>query len=650
MKGNQRMRYSLVSSVLCGVLLLCDAALPTSALPRETPGETPAKLATEALRRGEEMRRKWNLDSAEAAFREAAALEPASLEAALGLARIARARLEYAHAIRLLDKAASEHPNSADVLNEYGSVYLAAEEPKRARHYFENALRILASDVAAIIGLAGVDLLERDYDRATRSLRQHLAREPQNSHGHAMLARVLLESNKNSEAAEEARRAIALDAYNVEALYALACVKSSERKADEARSLARRAVSLDPFNVGARRVLSQYLDGQTGYQQKVSEQARAHYWSGRTLKQEGELTRAVTEFEAALRIEPRYYGALIGLADVWLRQGDCERAAVAAKLATAVDPDGALAHLELSCAYRGINERARIEIGAVDFAALFYGQPAPPAYWLTGKIFPNYRSLTKRQQAVIDVVVGPLAGFLSKLASKKARHYLLAFDQRPGDLQGFADVADEKTFDGRYYASIRGVGGRVTLSGIEYLDQAARGGFNTIAHEFAHQVHIAAIGRSEAKEIRNLYERARREGRTLDYYAAANEYEYFAQGYEAFISDRKRPSAGVTGRHTNHELLMGDPELYRFLLRLTGKSPSRNGDGVLKGATHSDCLTRNISACEYADGAFPVSGGQQLRLLQTHPRVAPNSPQHNGICGNSFSRLLGVEHFRRSID
>src|SRR5258706_93480 len=64
MKGNQRMRYSLFSFVLCGLLLVCDVALSTSAFPRERAGETPAKLATEASRRGEELRRKWNLDSA----------------------------------------------------------------------------------------------------------------------------------------------------------------------------------------------------------------------------------------------------------------------------------------------------------------------------------------------------------------------------------------------------------------------------------------------------------------------------------------------------------------------------------------------------------------------------------------------------------
>jgi len=108
----------------------------------------------------------------------------------------------------------------------------------------------------------------------------------------------------------------------------------------------------------------------------------------------------------------------------------------------------------------------------------------------------------------------------------------------------------------------------VAVSGIEYLDQAVRGGFNTIAHEFAHQVHIAALGKREIRKIHKLYESARRANRTLDYYAAANEYEYFAQGYEAFISKLKRPSAGVTGRHTSDELAGRDPELYNFFLDL----------------------------------------------------------------------------------
>lgn len=558
------------------LLLALTALLQAGGLPI-VQARTGADSASEASRRGEDLRRRWDIEGAEAAFRKAATLDPANLEAALGLARIARARLEYPRALSLLDKVAREHPDSSAVPNEYGSIYLAAEEPDRARRFFERALRISSSDVAALIGMAEVSLLERDYQDAVQRLRSCLERETGNSAARSMLARALLEMNRVAEAEEEARRAIALDSYNVEALYLLAYIKSTERDADESRSLARRAVSLDPFHFSARRMLSQYLDGRAGYEQRASERARMHYGRARTYKEQAHLTMAIEELEAALRIEPRYYRALIALADAWLREGEYQRAAATAKLAIAVDPDGSIAHFELSCAHRGINERARIEIGAADFGAWFYERPLPAAYATTREIFPNYSLLTRRQQAVIDAAVGPLALYLPRLANRRARHYLLSFDEGPGDLPGFSDVVGRKTFDGRYYGSIRGIGGLVTVSGIEYLDQAALGGFNTIAHEFAHQVHLAVLSKREVTEIRRLYERAKREGRYLDHYSAANEDEYFAQGYEAFISDRKRPAAGVTGRHTRQELLARDPELYKFLVKLTGKPQPSKG-------------------------------------------------------------------------
>ncbi|HSB12505.1 MAG TPA: tetratricopeptide repeat protein [Blastocatellia bacterium] len=571
-------RKKTLGLVAAMMLLSCFCAFRLSdGLPGKVSSESRGKLAGDALRRGEDLRRRWSLDAAEAAFLEAAQYEPTSVEVSLGLARIARAKLDYRRAISLLDKASGQQHESIEVINEYGLVFLAAEDAERARQYFERAVAGSATDIPAQIGLAAVEMLERDYGGAEARLRACLAREPQNSDAHAMLARVLLESDKSSHAAAEAQRAVALDALNVDALYALAYARSVERNATEARTLAGRVVGLDSFNFGARRLLSQYVDGDAGYKQKVPEQARAYYERGRTFKQEGDLTKAEAEFDAALAIEPRYYRALIAIGDVCLRQGDYDRAASAAKLATSVDPNGALGHLELSCAYRGIQDHARKEIGATDFEALFYDGGPHSAYAATREVFPNYSTLNKRQQAVIDSSVAPLASFLPKLARRKARHYLLACDQRPSDLRGFADVADEKTFDGRYYDSLRGVGGRVAVSGIEYLDQAARGGFNTIAHEFAHQVHIAALGKIEVKAIHNLYERARRGSRTLDYYAAANEYEYFAQGYEAFVSGRKRPSAGVTGRHTGEELARRDPELYKFLLNLSGKRPDSGG-------------------------------------------------------------------------
>ena len=86
------------------------------------------------------------------------------------------------------------------------------------------------------------------------------------------------------------------------------------------------------------------------------------------------------------------------------------------------------------------------KIGATDFAKLFYDEPRRPALELTPEIFPNYKSLTRRQQIVIDRAVAPLAQFLPKLAEGGARHYLLAFDQAVSDIREFDDVADREDF------------------------------------------------------------------------------------------------------------------------------------------------------------------------------------------------------------
>jgi len=115
------------------------------------------KAAAEALRKGEELRRRWDLDGADREFREAASLNPSSLEAKIGQARIARVRIQYSRAIEVLKKAEVEHPSSPEVFDEFGSIYLAAEESStvvgKPVHVVRRELRLaqawLRSEMAA---------------------------------------------------------------------------------------------------------------------------------------------------------------------------------------------------------------------------------------------------------------------------------------------------------------------------------------------------------------------------------------------------------------------------------------------------------------------------------------------------------------------
>ena len=130
-----------------------------------------------------------------------------------------------------------------------------------------------------------------------------------------------------------------------------------------------------------------------------------------------------------------------------------------------------------------------------------------------------------------------------------------------------------RTFDGRVWDDVRGIGGLQAATGIEALDEAAVMGFDTLSHEVAHQVHFYALPHVERVRIRDYYRRAKDEGLFVDYYAATNEAEYFGQGVEAFAALAKRPGSEVTHGHTRFELLRKDPRLHDLIARLVDHDP-----------------------------------------------------------------------------
>jgi Tfp pilus assembly protein PilF len=460
---------------------------------------------------------------------------------------------------------------------------LKAEEPARAREYLDKAIQFDPDCPAAALGEAESRMLDHDYPAAERWLNQLLSKHPGTgeiaSSAHALLARILLEGGKQDAAEVEAGKALEADPKSSNALYIMAFIKASERKPALARSLARRAIEIDPYLAGARRLLSQYLNGSAGYRQTVDSSASQHFKKGKSLQETGNLDAAALEFETAVGTQPDFYRALIALAGVRLAEKDYDRAASAAGRAIGVDPEGAIANMELAYAQIGLAERARIDIGAIDYSHRFFEQHRPVVNSsLLRLIFPDYDRLSEGDRFVLAKSVAGLACYLPGLAAANARHYLLPLDQTIGETSGFKELRDRTTFDGRYYASIRGVGGRIALSGVECLAEASGGGFNVIAHEFAHQVHETAMSPEEQGAVHRLYEAARREGRALDYYGAANEYEYFAVGYEAFASSFKRPGTSVTARHTRDELKERDPGLFSLLTKLAGRSGQVGGD------------------------------------------------------------------------
>jgi tetratricopeptide (TPR) repeat protein len=532
------------------------------------------------IRQAADLRLRWRLNEAESLWREVLTRDANNREALIGLADIERTRLNYSQALTYLNRASSAPSETqledSQLLVAFGSLYLTLEEPDKAARYFVRARQVSTSYPGAIVGEAGVALLKRNYSEAEKLLEELLQDDPNRVDAHIGLARVYLEENRNTLAAYEAQRALDLDKFNVDAMAALCAVRIAEKKPDSVRKLAKAVLDLNPYNSGVRRLLSQYLNSKKGYQVRLSPEAQSAITRADNFKDAGNYQAAIAEYRQALALEPKAIKGWLGLGACELSLNRYNGVVISADRALQLDPDNALAHLQLSLAHSGIHEQARIQVGATDWRSLYLNNQAMTTEGLAD-VFINYKALSNAEKQVIEQAVAPFSMFIKDLKRKSAKHYLLSIDKKLSEVSGYESLDNRMTFDGRFYASVRGVGGLVAVSGVEYLDAAMRGGFNTIAHEFAHQVHTSALSTEICERIKKLYQRAVKNDRVLDYYAASNEWEYFAQGYEAYVSNFKRPSAGVIARHTRQELQQMDPDLFNLLEELSGRKPAVGG-------------------------------------------------------------------------
>lgn len=125
------------------------------------------------------------------------------------------------------------------------------------------------------------------------------------------------------------------------------------------------------------------------------------------------------------------------------------------------------------------------------------------------------------------------------------------------------------TFDNRQWMDIRGVGTGAT--GIEYVERGAHLERNVTLHEFVHLFHMFLFTDAETREVRKRYFHAMKEGLTLDYYSANNEFEYFAQTFPAYFIPLKAHPLNHKSLNTQSDLASKDSLMYSFIDNLVAK-------------------------------------------------------------------------------
>lgn len=276
---------------------------------------------------------------------------------------------------------------------------------------------------------------------------------------------------------------------------------------------------------------------------------------------------------------------------------------------------------ELLLARRQLQSMASLDHGFQALAAL---RPVPDVSALPVADFVlGYRQLSGERQRAVDRAVALFGSRLGRLLARGGSHDLLLELERTTDAEARQALRGKRTFDGRVWDDVRGIGGLQAATGIESLDEALQFGFDTLAHEVAHQVHFYTFSPLQTAKLKRLYQNAVREGRCLDYYAASNDAEYFGQGVEAFLSLAKRPGGETTHGHTRFELLRVDPDLHDFIAGLVDFDPLR--DTTQRTALLAVCVAVALR-CGRAEDAVVAAGllpdGEERRRLLAEATAA----------------------------
>ncbi len=219
------------------VRLYADAAEHASA---GSPG-----LRRALITLGTECRRRGDLDRAEAALRQAVALEPENDLAWLDLGYVALDRRDLAGAERLFRQALAVNGLSKRAWYNLGWVLVEEQRLDEAERAYRTALSIDPSLARARVNLAVMYSRAGDLSRAAAELTEAIRSDPGLAIAYQNRARVFLAQGRPAEALEDARAQVALDGRSPEAhalvaecLGALGRSEDARHEMEEAQRLA----------------------------------------------------------------------------------------------------------------------------------------------------------------------------------------------------------------------------------------------------------------------------------------------------------------------------------------------------------------------------------------------------------------------------
>lgn len=172
--------------------------------------------------------------------------------------------------------------------------------------------------------------------------------------------------------------------------------------------------------------------------------------------------------------------------------------------------------------------------------------------------------LNTKQKNRVDEALLPFEKVLENLTKFKSK-FIITDDSVTKIIKS---SIGKRTGDGRFDDSVDGMAynNNIALSNWCFNEPD-----NAVAHEFNHVFLFNVLDSQDERKLKNLYTNAIKENRCIDFYAARDYAEYFAQGYQSYVANYVPQKQMINNGdyykalNTRISLKSKDPDLYNFI-------------------------------------------------------------------------------------
>ena len=300
-------------------------------------------------------------EDARGAFAEALALDPASVTANLGMARLAASEQDFAKAVSLVDTALGSSPASLDARMLKADLLAAQGQSEPAEKAYRDAIQVAPKQVVPRLSLIAHLVRYRSLDKASAevdALVKIAPKDPRSSYAKAM---VLVGQKKFSEARAPLLQVLKVAPDHLPSLLLAGMAAFETGAYPEAESYLRKVTNKVPKAILPKRLLAatHLRLGQTNRAlievkellEKAGQDPAIVALAGEASLASGNVTDAARYYEQAKSLVPGNSAVRTRLAQIRLAAGESDRAIKELESASASNPNEHQADFELITIY-----------------------------------------------------------------------------------------------------------------------------------------------------------------------------------------------------------------------------------------------------------------------------------------------------------